>query len=338
MQRSVLEKIRSKLSVGPSEPGEPERAAVVLASPRHASWLTENGFTAELVHALHGPFEQGEKFHLLAAVVDGLCARSPSRELQEGISIHVGRLDGLLPGLWDTTSPADEAQSLSRSLGDSELPSNLSILLPQKMTRKDARISVTLPLANTLFSNGRRSTLLASEWTLATGFSNTRAETVRTVEKRTQVIDLPASILFDKVDMRAPLVPITQPRKILEGLGNILAKVEVAGEPQPASMELQTNIHRLLDARRALPHSQSVSGPIGVWAMIYPKHMFLPQEDIHRFYRSLQGRYLGSALGKLAFEMSTDSERSAWENETVLRNAFFEGARLHKIRESNHLH
>ncbi|KAJ0121320.1 hypothetical protein J7T55_008484 [Diaporthe amygdali] len=293
-KRSVLEKIRSKLSVGPSEPGQPERAAVVLASPRHASWLTENGFTAELVHALHGPFEQDEKFHLLAAVVDGLCARSPSRELQEGISIHVGRLDGLLPGLWDTTSPADEAQSLSRSLGDSELPSNLSILLPQKMTRKDARISVTLPLANTLFSNGRRSTLLASEWTLATGFSNTRAETVRTVEKRTQVIDLPASILFDKVDMRAPLVPITQPRKILEGLGNILAKVEVAGEPQPASMELQTNIHRL-------------------------------------FYRSLQGRYLGSALGKLAFEMSTDSERLAWENETVLRNAFFEGARLHKI-------
>lgn len=311
--------------------------AVVLASPRHASWLTEKDFTAGLVHALHGPFKKDVSFHMLAAVVDGLCARPPSRELQEGLSIQVGRLDHLLPGLWDSTSPSDAAGSLSHSLADPESASSLSILLPKKMHSGEGRVSVTLPLANTLFSNGRRSTLLASEWRLATGFSETHAEMVRTAEKRTQVIDLPAAIMFGEVDTRLPVVPVTQPRKILEGLGNIIAKVEVAGEPRPASMELQNNIPLLLEARRALPRSQPVSGPIGVWAMIYPKKLLSPREDLTKFYHSLQGRFLGSALGKLAFDMSSDGERLAWENESVLRNAFFAGARLHKIRESNHL-
>lgn len=264
-------------------------------------------------------------------MVDGLCARSPSRELQEGLSIHVGRLDSLLPGLWDSTSPGDAAELPSHSAADSELPSSLSVLLPRKTTGKDSRITVTLPLANTLFSNGRRSTLLASEWGLATGTPNTHVDMVRSAEKHSQVIDLPSSVMFDVVDMKAPLVPITHPRKILEGLGNIIAKVEVDGEQYPASMELQTNIPRLIEARRALPHSRPVSGAIGVWAMIYPKYMLRPQEDLTRFWKVVQGRYLGAALGKLAFDMSTDMERLAWEREAVLRNAFFQGARLHKI-------
>lgn len=274
-------------------------------------------------------------FHLLAGVVDGLCARSPSRELQEGLSIQVGRLDGLLPGLWDGTSLSDAAQSVSHSVADPDQPSSLSILLPRKRTDKDARISVTLPLANTLFSNGRRSTLLASEWRLAAEFSNTHVEMVRSAEKHTQVIDLPCSFLFDQVQVQAPLVPITHPRKILEGLGNIIAKVQVDGESYPASMELQTNIPRLIEARRALARSSPVSGAIGVWAMIYPRHMFLPREDMTKFLHSIRGRFLGTAIGKLAFDMSNDAERLAWENAAVLRHAFFLGARLHKICELN---
>lgn len=330
-QRSVLKKIRNKLAVQPSKPGEPARAAVVLASPRHASWLTDKDFTGNLAHALHGNFEKGVSFHVLAAVVDGLCARQPSRELQEGLSIHVGRLDGLLPGLWDGKNLGDATQSMSHSVADPDQPSSLSILLPRKPDAKDARISVTLPLANTLFSNGRRSTLLASEWRLAIGSSETNVEMVRSVEKQKQVIDLPPSLLFHEVEMRAPLVPITHPRKVLEGLGNIIAKVQVDGEPCPASMELQTNIPRLMEARRALASSAPISGAIGVWAMIYPKHMFLPREDMARFGYTIKSMHLGSAIGKLAFDMSTDRERLAWEREAVLRHAFFLGARLHKI-------
>ncbi|KAG8164880.1 hypothetical protein KVR01_005155 [Diaporthe batatas] len=198
------------------------------------------------------------------------------------------------------------------------------------MTSKSDRVSVTLPLANTLFSNGRRSTLLASEWKRATGFWNT-AEMVRSVEKQNQLVSLANTLLFHQIEIQAPLVPITHPRKILEGLGNIIAKVQVGEEPCPASMELQMNIPRLMEARRALARSSPVSGAIGVWAMVYPQHMFRPQADMVRFGHTIQTVHLGTASGKLAFEMSTDQERVAWERQIVLRNALYLGARLHKI-------
>ncbi|KKY36636.1 putative v-type c subunit family protein [Diaporthe ampelina] len=116
---------------------------------------------------------------------------------------------------------------------------------------------------------------------------------VRSAEKQSQVIDLPFSVMFDQIDMKAPLVPITHPRKILEGLGNIIAKVEVDGEPCPASMELQTNIPRLMEARRALP-----LGGGGEWGAkasllsLDPKTSHTPQseaDELDKFMRSFNG-------------------------------------------------
>ena len=285
----------------------------------------------ELVSALEKPSAVGPSFHVLAAVVDGLSPRAPSRELQEGLSIQLGHRNSLLPGLWEQTSSSDGRPTLPQR-DEPELSSSLSVLLPQHITAKEARISLTLPLANTLFHTGRRSTLMVSEWGHAEDGHKT-FDLLRMAEKRVQTVDLPSTIVFDKLDIRAPLVPITQPREVLEGLGNILAKVSVNGEPSPASKELQTNIPRLLDARRALSQSEAAAGRVGVWAVIYPKHMFRAQEDLIRFYRIIDSRFLGTALGKLAFDMSTDPERVAWETQPVFRNALFQGARIHRICE-----
>lgn len=316
---------RIKDNVDAPGPGREEHAAVILASPRHASWLNDKSFMAELVSALESPRAGSSSFHVLAAVVDGLSPRAPSRELQEGLSIHLGSRRTLLPGLWDEASPGEGQPTLPQRAQPEE-SSSLSILLPRHISAKDARISLTLPLANTLFQTGRRSTLLASEWTHGRTF-----ELARIAEKHSQVVDLPSSIFFDKVNVRAPLVPITQPRKVLEGLGNILAKVEIDGEPSPASKELQINIPRLLDARRSLLQSEATTGRVGVWAVVYPSHMFGPDGDLVRFNHVINGRFLGTALGKLAFDMSTDPERVAWETQPLIRNALFQGARIHRI-------
>ncbi|KUI66490.1 hypothetical protein VM1G_01628 [Cytospora mali] len=327
-KKSVIGKIvRMAFS---ARPGSQERAAVILASPKHASWLTDKLFMTDLVSALEGARAAGPSFHVLAAVVDGLSPRPPSRELQEGLSIHLGLRDNLLPGLWDNTSPEGEQPTPPRG-AEAEPSSSLSILLPQNVNAKEARISLTLPLANTLFQNGKRSTLLVSKWGQAEGSGKLLFEMVRMAEKRSQVINLPSTFAFDKVTIRAPLAPVTQPRKVLEALGNILAKIEINGEPSPASKELQTNIPRLLEARRALPQAEAASGRVGVWALIYPEHMFSREVDMMRFYSTIGGRYLGKALGKMAYDMSTDPERLAWETQPVLRNAFFRGARLHRI-------
>ncbi|ROV99960.1 hypothetical protein VMCG_06256 [Cytospora schulzeri] len=329
-KKSVISRIAEQVYA--SRPGREERAAVVLVSPRHASWLDDKSFMADLVASLEGASDVGPKFHLVAAVVSGLSPRAPSRELQEGFSIQVGSRNGLVPDLWARTSPEVDPPSLPQR-ADSEPSSALSILLPRQITSKEARITLTLPLANTLFQNGRRSTLLVSEWRQAKGPGPHKSlfELVRMAEKRSQVIDLPASVVADKVNIRAPLVPITYPRKVLEGLGNILAKIEISGVSSPASKELQTNIPRLLETRGVLSRSEAAAGRLGVWAVVYPKHMFRGDENLVRFYKSIDGRFLGTALNKLVFDMSTDPERVAWEIQPVLRNALFHGARLHRI-------
>lgn len=321
--------------VNPPSPEKKAHAAVILASPRHASWLNDMSFMADLVSKLEGATAPGTRtacpnFHVVAAVVDGLSPRALSRELQEGFSIHLGLRENLLPDSWTSTSSEDAQQTPPQQAG-SESSSTLSILLPQLVSAKNNRITLTLPLANTLFQNGRRSTLLLSEWAHVKGFSKSAFELVRMAEKRNQVVRLPLTALHDKVNIHAPLAPITQPRKVLEGLGNILSKIEISGVPSPASKELQTNIPRLLQARNALSQSDSAARRVGVWALVYPKHMFFGDGNTVRFDKVVGAHSLGTALGKLAFDMSTDPERVAWETQPVLRNAVFSGTRLHRI-------
>jgi hypothetical protein len=79
----------------------------------------------------------------------------------------------------------------------------------------------------------------------------------------------------------ARLVPLTPPRKIVHGLGNILSQVEQNGRPVPASVELEALIPFLLQLPRDLQAFRKLrdgahdadhqaGGPVGVWAMTIP--------------------------------------------------------------------
>lgn len=315
---------------------------MILATPRHASWLTDTNFMSLLVSSLRPPGRiRGPaltpNFHVLAAVVDGLCPRFGSHEMQHGLSIQFGTLANMLPGLWDNTT---EATQSGRS--DPE-PSYLSMFL-----RSKGSISAAVPLANTLFQTGRRSTLLASEW----GASSVPGrpfgamyEPLRVVEKHTQKIDLSrlSPPPKHKLTVRSPLLPITHPRMILEGLGNILSKVDVEGQPSPASKELQANIPRWIEARRSQPGSEHASGPVGVWAFIIPRDLVglgdgaleASPETIKKALLNFQNKKgwwrLGTATAKLAFEMSMEAERMAWELSPFLSTVMAGGGHLHKI-------
>lgn len=265
--------------------------------------------------------------------------------MQEGLSIQFGSLDCLLPGLWDEAS-IDTPNVRTHGIESGFDSAHVSVLLRQSAYERET-YTVTVPLANTLFHNGRRTTLLASEWV----FDPSADQLLRLshmVEKRTQIIDLPMSPKaaqegFGKIRMLCPLVPITHPRKILEGLGNILAKVEINGEPSPASKELQVNIPRLLQARQAQSNQDPKSARIGVWALVLPKRLFSGPKDpgtslgatddpALKFNPKLRMTRLGSAIGKLAFEMEHVEERTAWQQKDIMRDLLLQGGRLHQIR------
>lgn len=324
--------------------GTEDRAAVILTNPRYATWLTDPDFMTTLVYALRPKRDSNQipTIHVLAAVVDGLCPRYPNREMQEGFSIQLGKMPTLLPGLWDETN------MVPKSLESNHKPSHLSLFFNRTARGQDT-LSVTLPLANTLFQTGRRSTLLASEWTAngpASDSVRSPMRLLRMAEKRTQSVDL--SLIDDRQNflVRCPLVPITRPRMIIEGLGNILAKVDIEGEPSPASKELQVNIPQWIQARQSQPNSDHAPGPVGVWALVIPGQLItkhdsnigsaLPEtvkEALFDFGIKMKSNRLGTAIDKLAFEM-THQERMAWQMTPVLRDILSNGAHIHKICKS----
>lgn len=331
-------------------PADPGNAVVIFASPRHASWVTDPEFMAGLVHQLFRKQiksqEKGkiasslDSFHTLTAVVDGLHPKNGSTEMQEGLSLQFGSLDRLLPGLWDDPSvemPCHQRQPL----GPDFESAHVSVVLREPNESRSGH-TVTLPLANTLFHNGQRTTLIATKW-VGDSFKEPHVSSCERLPKENQMIGLTTTpSLQDAQELRmlCPLVPITHPREIVEGLGNILAKVDIDGELAPASKELQFNIPLLLQARQSRSEYDPKSARVGVWALILPERLFVQRENPRKSSTQDPISTLNTktnlgqwkhASGKLAFEMESDPERMLWQQTGMMGELLSQGGRLHKI-------
>lgn len=276
---AVLEILRRTLwKATDSEKGWRGRqpAAVVLASPRHAEWLADTHFLENMVLHLQRPlhWHSFDNFHLLAAVVDGLPGFESDGVLHEGLSIARGFQDELLPGLWDDTL---ESASSSSSTAPSSLQISYDLSSSLESTSKHPETSfhLTLPLANTLFQTGRRSTLLASEWNV--NHSGSPAVSSRRIQaKADQKITLKSS----RLEIYCRLDPITQPRVVHDTLGNIVSKLEINGNPTPASAELQKEIPLWLENKRRHSPTETRPGAVSVWALVTSREQFEDGHDV----------------------------------------------------------
>lgn len=255
-------------------PEPPVPAALMLVSPRHTSWLSDVDFMAALVRQLrrmsivHG--DDPTKFHLLAAVVDALPGIPPDGVPQEGLAFATDHAHYLLPGLWDDTHP---------SLPDT-VASSLNFVARTKVVTHVGRtdLIVTLPLANTLFVTGRRTTLLASEWHIdSTHDHQPKVELSKSAQKRMQSVELGPS----ETRLRCTLHPLTHPRIVADALGNIISKIKIEGKLSPASEELQRELPIWLQNREKHPSGEKTPGPVAVWALVIPKqHVEGPWNDV----------------------------------------------------------
>lgn len=255
---------------------DPKQATVILATPNFSKWLEDDSFIAAFLakvtqaapvsqknlkkkkNRIQSATSEPLEMDVLCACVDGISPyidwlpHAKSLDVKHGFSILAGRTSEILPNLWDaedSTTASSPTMTASLTFAKDRTPRNQS--------------QVILPLANTLFSNGRHSTLLVSKW---------RAEKDNFVkigvalEKRHQVINV-----FDGRSLTIPSVyvsaiPLTPARRIISGLGNIVRQIEFDGEDAgPASRELEANIDEYL---RQTTKKQST---IAVWALIIPR-------------------------------------------------------------------
>lgn len=211
---------------------------------------------------------------MLSAAVDEVPrfdSRSGFFSSSEGLSVLCGRVGRDVADPW-RDEKVEEVVGAQPCLHFRALP-----------VGRTGPLRVTVPLANTVFSNGRSHTLSASLWRAGSG-AREELRLARRAEKTSQAIlsswlegspGRPMWWSSARARVACPLVPVTQPRRIAAGLGNILRQVDLDGVPAPASRELEAVIPALLAQRQKHATGRdggdlAAPGPVGVWALMLP--------------------------------------------------------------------
>jgi len=198
------------------------------------------------ISSILGSSNRAGDLSVVSAVVDGISAPGIRAGSLPGLSILCGSRSLLLPDL----APA----SPSRRHDPVETPGMLSFRFA------DGQRRVTLALANTVFQNGRTSTLFTSNWLANDG----RLRLAKETSRQALHINLPCGASGPFV-YSVPLIPITAPRKIVSGFGNILRQIDVAGTPSPASQELEAILPGIMAMR-----TRTGADQVRVWALVMP--------------------------------------------------------------------
>lgn len=288
-------------------------ATVILASKSLASWLEDTEFIHSLLtaHARrytfltspdpnpHDELDADGRYltpphpetTVLTAAIDSIPLQTALRNRglgngfsTEGITVLQGNRYQLLPGLWNNARASPQ--------NDVDVPAGLTFKLPEfKGGESGKGLEVTLPVASTVFHNGRTSTMFATRWkgeSWAEYKPVQQRDVTQTSIRLTRKDRLVKGIRWAKKGDRhslitVPLLPITRPGEIKSGLGNIIKRIEVNGEVVGASTELETVIPELLAARERNGLS-ALKGPLLVWALVIPAHVAMNKElmvDLH---------------------------------------------------------
>jgi hypothetical protein len=194
----------------------------------------------------------------LVAAVDGLppMVREEVEQITEGFAFLPCDHRIAIPGLWerDENNATDYQSNHPRSSIIFRMRSNLSI---------DGGLEIGVPLANTMFRNGRTSTLFASKWNRNCGTNMFKR--MQEVEKKSVTIYPASSSSIVSLHLEVPLLPLTPLRQVVSGLGNILRQVaNKEGKAVSASQELEASVGSYLETRSL--DKQAVT----VWALIIP--------------------------------------------------------------------
>jgi hypothetical protein len=245
------------------EEEEASPAIVILATPTFATWLESRVFMSKVLETifhtrLGGKRRSNSDVVALVAVVDALPPgqHGEAEHIMEGFAFMPCDHRVTLPGLWqhdDNNTAGNQSNHLRSSI----------IFRMRPDSSIEGGLEIGVPLANTMFRNGRTSTLFASNWS-RTGDTDT-FERTQQIEKNSVTTYPASSSSIVPLHLEIPLLPLTPLRRVVSGLGNIVRQVEDAeGNIVSASQELEASVDSYLETRSF--NKQTVT----VWALIIP--------------------------------------------------------------------
>jgi hypothetical protein len=258
--------------------------AVFLLTPTFSKWLVDNnGFMQQAlqqaVSKISARIDGGIKVQALAAVVDRLpipkgvqaaLEDEDTHRVERG-SVQNNGLEGLsyaflsgsrllaVPRQTKGSKAADLSSKPSHMLGINIRTSHSD---SKSKLLSDRSYDLQIPLANTIFQTGFDATISTSIWTIRHNHAGLSMGKIAFHDHA--AFDWP----FQSPgvpSLKVPLIPLTLPRKIHSGMGNIIRQtVDADGSIVPASQELE----------RAVMHYFGVLNmpqwAIPVWALILP--------------------------------------------------------------------
>ena len=258
----------------------------------------------------------------MAVVVDGIpfpknTSSGYSPELEsvvkdssaEGISVLFTDTESATPDLW-STQPRKQRFSANGTvifqfeakLDDVEGTSQPTG--PPK--QKQAWQSFQLPVANTLFQNGRTSTFLAQRWIPITApATDSEMLQIRNTRMLNQTLNIKGFPRSGRVVIpELPLSAITYPRTIAASSGNVIKAFKIPNDSNqglsvPASTELEESVS-IWNESQNLPGQRAM-----VWALVTPG-------ESRSDYRRLTSMSLRSALGSGSRLLKVISGGGGW--------------------------
>ena len=249
------------------------------------------GLISGLLRQVFHISQDGERFDVLTAVVDRIpyptLQGQSDRTLQglnfedgsEGISFAVFDSNSAAPDLWSARESSKDEETMTTkqhyTLSFSFPPTNIDS--PPPTRTKESSQSFTwrclqLPVANTIFQNGKIATLNAQQWRSQQAAGEITLSCIIEIPLPKQTLHM-TEILSERhtepvqsLDCR--LMSITPTRPVLAAIGNIIRRLSVdaaSGSGLPASEELEQQVADAIDHGR-IPAQQP-----GIWALIKPK-------------------------------------------------------------------
>ncbi|CAL5870348.1 uncharacterized protein PFLUO_LOCUS4584 [Penicillium psychrofluorescens] len=301
------EDVLSSLPSLPSSLPASESIPLLLVTPSFAPWLDPSSdFLQQWVGRLYGPSSTSPRY-AVAGVVDKLPdPQAASDEMEvEGLSLLVVGKDGVHG---KATSPRQ-----IRGSGGEEADILISVQSNAPKSSSPLPYEIGLRLANTVFVNGRETTLFGMRWAWDSAVNNYTLN--GSIDLRSCLVAAISPIAEPQLQL--PLHPVTERRKVVASMGNILRQIAkstdpASTEPMPASTELEKTLPRYLEEHNI------VDRRVTVWALVeQPDNLSHRGSSHDRIIRSLrQGGKLhrvmsgGGGWGKKQGLLSLDPEVS----------------------------
>jgi hypothetical protein len=225
-----------------------------------------------LIRQLYGSDSNINNLYAVAAIVDKIPNPStPGKgsQLNDGKTSALNTLEseGLSLLVVDTGNVHGKAVPPHRFGGPANEESDLLVSIQDRQASQGTTSishEIGLRLANTVFINGKESTLFGMRWTRDT---TTNAYTLDSTIDLTccAVTSTPSTRTSSKLTL--PLYPIGERRKVIASMGNILRQISKSSDPTsdeaiPASSDLEKDLPRYIKEHNIM--DQRVS----VWALV----------------------------------------------------------------------